>query len=204
MTELCLIRHGETDWNLKGLTQGATDIPLNDLGREQARITGDHIREQRWDAVYSSDLSRAGETASILASVIESHTNRPGSLPVREDPRLRERGFGEAEGLDVAVRKGRFLDSESIPGSESWSLVRRRGLLALEEIAARHPGERVLVVSHGGLIISVLTELTAGAVSPGRPALKNLSMSLVGRDDRWRVLWCNRVAPGLEDEAVSA
>ncbi|MFP4329083.1 MAG: histidine phosphatase family protein [Spirochaetaceae bacterium] len=204
MTELCLIRHGETDWNLKGLTQGATDIPLNALGREQARITGSYIRQERWDAVYSSDLSRARETATIIAAALREHPGAAASLEVALEPRLRERGFGEAEGLDVVERKSRYRDSESIPGSESWENVRLRGLAVLEELAERHRNERVLVVSHGGLIISVLSELSSGKLRPGKPALRNLSMSLVGRDEGWQVLWYNRLAPDLENEAVSA
>ena len=67
MTELYLVRHGETDWNRQRRIQGLTDIPLNETGRRQARDTGMLLRRRRWDGVFSSPLSRAVETASIIA-----------------------------------------------------------------------------------------------------------------------------------------
>lgn len=197
MTELCLIRHGETDWNLHGLTQGSTDIPLNDFGREQARLTGAYLTDFAWDAVYASDLGRAYETATIIADSV-------GLKSIAREPRLRERSFGEAEGLDINERKSRYADSSSIPGSESWESVRTRGLEVLEEIAVDNPGRRVLVVSHGGVIMSVLSHISAGEIAPGRPPLKNLSMSLLRYSASWEIEFYNRVAPELEDEAVSA
>lgn len=197
MTELCLIRHGETDWNLQGLTQGSTDIPLNELGREQARVTGDFLATESWDAIYASDLSRARETASIIGKSI-------GIPDVACDRRLRERSFGAAEGMGTTERKVRFPDRNAIPGAELWEDVRRRGLTVLAEIAGAHRGERVLVVSHGGVLISVLSHLSDGAIVPGRPPLKNLSMSRLVFDGAWRIDSFNRVAPELEDEAVSA
>jgi broad specificity phosphatase PhoE len=197
MTELCLIRHGETDWNLHGLTQGSTDIPLNDFGREQARLTGAYLTDFAWDAVYASDLGRAYETATIIADSV-------GLKSIAREPRLRERSFGEAEGLDINERKSRYADSSSIPGSEPWESVRTRGLEVLEEIAVDNPGRRVLVVSHGGVIMSVLSHISAGEIAPGRPPLKNLSMSLLRYSASWEIEFYNRVAPELEDEAVSA
>lgn len=197
MTEICIIRHGETDWNLQGLTQGSTDIPLNDFGREQARLTGAYLADFAWDTVYASDLSRAYETATIIADSV-------GLESIAREPRLRERSFGEAEGLDIYERKSRYVDSSSIPGAESWESVRIRGLAALEGIAVKNPGRRVLVVSHGGVIMSVLAHLSGGEIAPGRPPLKNLSMSLLRYSARWEIEFHNRVAPELEDEAVSA
>lgn len=197
MTELCLIRHGETDWNLQGLTQGSTDIPLNDLGREQARVTGAYLADSPWDAVYSSDLGRAYETAAIIAESL-------GLSPIAKDSRLRERGFGEAEGLHVAERRSRYVDSSSIPGSEPWESVRLRGLAVLEEIALQNPKRRIIVVSHGGVIMTLLSHMSGGELMLGRPPLKNLSMSLLRFNGSWEIDSYNRVAPELEDEAVSA
>ena len=197
MTELCLIRHGETEWNLLGFTQGSTDIPLNDFGREQARVTGAYLADSHWDSVYASDLGRAYETATIIGGSV-------GLKSIEREPRLRERSFGDAEGLDVAERKSRYLDSSSIPGAEPWDLVRERGLLALEEIARDNRGRRVLVGSHGGIIATILSHLTGGEITPGRPPFKNLSMSLLRFTGGWEIDYFNRVAPELEDEAVSA
>mgnify|MGYP000626705443 CR=1 FL=1 len=89
---LYLVRHGETDWNLERRIQGSTDIPLNNTGREQARVTGRLLSSRHWDAIYSSPLSRARETAEIIASEV----GLPGPTPVDA---LVERAYGEAEGL---------------------------------------------------------------------------------------------------------
>ncbi len=142
MTDLLLARHGETDWNRELRIQGSSDIPLNALGREQARALAEELAEVQLDAIYSSDLSRARETAEAVAA---SH-----GLEVRLDPRLRERAFGSWEGL---TRE----DIEALPeGSrhdgETDDEVRERVLESVQAIADAHPGERVLVVAHGGAL----------------------------------------------------
>ena len=93
MTLLYLVRHGETDWNLQRRIQGSTDIPLNNTGRQQASRTGRLLARRHWDAVITSPLSRAAETAQIIA--VELDLPAPESLP-----ELVERAYGEAEGLD--------------------------------------------------------------------------------------------------------
>ena len=142
MTTLLLARHGETDWNRELRIQGSSDIELNELGRRQAQSLAQELTDVELDAIYASDLSRARETAAAVAA---AH-----GLEVRLDPRLRERSFGSWEGLtreDIA---------EFPPGSrhdgESDEAVRERMLAAVAEIAAAHPGEQVLIVSHGGAL----------------------------------------------------
>jgi broad specificity phosphatase PhoE len=150
-----------------------------------------------WDGIYASDLSRARETASIIGE-------RLGIDALALDRRLRERGFGEAEGMDSSERKLRFPDGDGLPGAEPWDEVRRRGLLFLEELVRGNRGKRLLVVSHGGLLMSILSHLSDGGILPGRSPLRNLSMSRLLFDGSWRIDSFNRVAPELEDEAVSA
>ena len=142
MTTLLLARHGETDWNRQLRIQGSSDIELNELGRRQAQSLAQELTDVELDAIYASDLSRARATAAAVAA---AH-----GLEVRLDPRLRERSFGSWEGLtreDIA---------ELPPGSrhdgESDEAVRERMLAAVTEIAAAHPGEQVLIVSHGGAL----------------------------------------------------
>jgi probable phosphoglycerate mutase len=145
VTTLLLARHGETDWNRELRIQGSSDIALNELGREQARELAEELADVEVDAIYASDLSRARATAEAVAAT--------KGLPVRLDARLRERAFGSWEGLtreDVAERfSGERHDGESDED------VRARVLAAIEEIAAAHPGEQVLVVSHGGALNSL-------------------------------------------------
>lgn len=184
MTEICLIRHGETDWNARELTQGSTDIPLNDTGRAQARATARMLADDAWDAIYASPLSRARETAEIIADNLDLR-------PIRIHEDLRERGFGEAEGLDASERRIRFPD-KVIPGAESWDAVLERGLTVLETIRLAHPDERVLVVAHGGVINGLLGHLSQGEIGPGKTLLKNASAHLVSWDRQWEVRWFNR------------
>ncbi len=187
MTEICLVRHGETDWNLEKRTQGITDIPLNQTGRDQALATAEMLRSEPWDAVYSSPLKRAHETAQVIAAHlgIEAIHLRRG---------LQERHFGDAEGILASERKERFGNGMDIPGAETWDEVLHRGLVVLRTIVRDHPGDRVVVVSHGGTIMNLLGSLSDGEVVPGEVALANASANLLVWDERWQLKWYNRTA----------
>src|SRR6187431_2901410 len=142
MTTLLLARHGETDWNRELRIQGSSDIGLNELGRRQAQFLAQELTDVELDAIYSSDLSRARATAAAVAA---TH-----GLEVNLDPRLRERSFGSWEGLtreDIST-----FPAGSRHDGESDDEVRVRVLAAVEEIAANHRGQQVLVVSHGGAL----------------------------------------------------
>lgn len=149
MTDLYLVRHGETDWNRQRRIQGRTDIPLNDAGREQARLTGMLLTRRPVTRVYASPLGRALETAQIIAAQLglgEPHTRDA----------LVERDYGAAEGLSFAEIDARYPEGMPVPGRESREAVARRVVPALVELAAEHPGEALVVVSHGGAIRAAL------------------------------------------------
>jgi probable phosphoglycerate mutase len=151
MTDLILVRHGETEWNRLRRVQGRTDIPLNETGREQARATARRLADDRFDAVAASPLSRAAETAQIIADGL-------GIGPVELIDDLVERNYGEAEGMtgeDIDTRWGGKLEAQ-----ESRDEILARVKPALLALAARHPGQRVLVVSHGGVIGSLIRDAT--------------------------------------------
>ncbi|HEY4153209.1 MAG TPA: histidine phosphatase family protein [Pseudolysinimonas sp.] len=156
MTDLYLVRHGETDWNRQRRIQGLTDIPLNETGRAQARATGMLLTRRRWDAIFSSPLDRARETASIIAAEVGL------AEPTLVDA-LVERNYGQAEGMDWLQVETRFPHGTVVPGRESREQVGARVIPALMELAANRPGEALLVVSHGGAIRSVLNEVEPGA-----------------------------------------
>ena len=145
-TTILLARHGETDWNREGRWQGWADPPLNATGRAQARTLAAELRATPFDAVYSSDLRRASETAEIVAA--------PDGVPVVLDPDLREIDIGSWSGLTRAEIGERFPDG-SRPDGETHEQQARRVRTAVVRIARGHPGGRVLVVGHGGTIRSI-------------------------------------------------
>lgn len=162
-TELWLVRHGQTDWNIERRFQGHTDIPLNTQGIEQARKLAAFLNGSRIPAVYSSDLTRALKTAEILAE--------GRNIPVFQDPRLREINMGSWEGRtwpDVnehLTGEMEQLNADPVfgraPGGESLAEVAERLKAAADEITARHPGQTVLIVSHG-LSVGALNCLANG------------------------------------------
>lgn len=153
---LLLARHGETDWNRQHRWQGHTDIPLNEAGREQARRLASCLRDLGLRRVHASDLSRARETAEIVARTLE--------IPFfGVDPGLRERGFGVFEGLTREECETRYAehwarykaDNRNLPpGSEPQELVIARMAEGVRRVAHAGPDheETVLVVSHGSAI----------------------------------------------------
>ena len=143
MTTLLLARHGETDWNRELRVQGTSDTALNELGRAQAAELARQLEGAGIDVIYASDLNRARETAEIVAAVTGHE--------VRLDAALRERDFGSWEGLTREEIDARFADHEQHDG-ETYDEVRARVLAAAHRIVADHPGETVLVVSHGGAL----------------------------------------------------
>ena len=154
-TRIIAIRHGETDWNVDTRIQGQLDIPLNEKGRWQAqRLARALAAHEPIAAIYSSDLSRAWDTAQPIAD-----TN---GLAVIPEPGLRERSFGGFEGKTFTELEAswpeqtalwRQRDSEWAPiGGESLSVVRDRVLQALDALAERHLGEQIVLVSHGGVL----------------------------------------------------
>jgi broad specificity phosphatase PhoE len=150
MTTLIVARHGETDWNFELRWQGHADTPLNERGRAQARRLATALAGRGIEAVYSSDLARARETAMIIAETL--------ALEVRLDPRLREVDVGEWSGLTTADVERLYPDGHRRrrEGGTGWSagepfdLMSARVLAALRAIASENPGSVVLLVTHGG------------------------------------------------------
>ncbi len=191
-TELLLIRHGQTDWNVARRIQGHTDVPLNDTGREQATLLAPalaqlHLR-QPFDALYCSDLQRALQTAAPAAAAL--------ALPVTQDARLRERHYGVLEGLDSAEQMRKFPEETrlllardpdyTLPGGESRNTFFSRVLQALREIAARHGGQRILVVTHGGALDAAYRAAAGLAPDTRRswPLLNASLNSIIVENDR--------------------
>jgi uncharacterized phosphatase len=163
MTELYLVRHGETDWNRQRRIQGLTDIPLNDTGRAQARATGEPA------AIIAGELGLPGPT--LLDALVE-------------------RNYGDAEGLDWMQVDSRFPHGAAVPGRESREQVGARVVPALIRLAEERAGQSLVVVSHGGAIRAVLSEvepsqshgmITNGSVHSFR--LEDGALRLIAFDD---------------------
>src|SRR5258707_25461 len=159
-TTILLVRHGETDWNRERRVQGHSDIPLNDVGRAQAEALAKELQGERFDAVYSSALERARETAQIAVTAT--------GLRVHELADLREKHFGSWEGLTDEVIRARFPEARTGAwgDGETTDEMSTRVVAALRGIATEHPDATVLVATHGGPIRAALR---ASGVEPAGP-----------------------------------
>jgi 2,3-bisphosphoglycerate-dependent phosphoglycerate mutase len=170
-TRIIAVRHGETSWNVDARIQGQLDIGLNDTGRWQARRVGEALASEDITAVYSSDLGRAHETAQAVAEV--------AGIPVVADEGLRERSFGIFEGKtfdeihetwpDHAHNwRKRIPEWQPPEGGESLLELRARVTRTMHELAARHPGEQIVVVAHGGVLDTLYRIATGQEVNSPR------------------------------------
>jgi probable phosphoglycerate mutase len=182
LTRVVAVRHGETDWNAQTRIQGQIDIGLNAIGRDQAQRLGRALADAQFDAVYASDLRRAADTARAVAE-------RAG-LPLRTEVSLRERAFGDFEGLTwaeverqhpEASRRWRERDASfGPPGGETLSVFYERAVGALAAIAARHRGQHIAIVTHGGVLDALYRAATRIALDAPRTwQLGNASINRV-------------------------
>jgi len=196
VTELYLIRHGETEWNRAGLWQGHKDSPLTENGIEQAESLAERFVKDKitFDAVYSSDLERAHHTCRILTTPFPGHGEQ-----IILEPGLRERALGPLEGLTLEEIKKKFPedaarhaagDPQYRPeGGESWADTFARSCHYLREIVRRHDGQRVLAVSHGGVLGMALRDaLGLNLLPPRRFQLPNTGLNVFEFEDHnWRL-----------------
>lgn len=177
-TELILIRHAQSEWNAVSRWQGHADPPLSELGREQARDLARGLSGERIDALYTSDLRRAAETAAIVGDVLKRAPT--------PDARLRELDIGEWEGLVRADIAGRWpdllrqfdtADPDSRPaGGETRRELAVRVRSRVMEIAACHPTGRVAIVSHQGVIEALLPGVHVENAGLRRAAARDLTL----------------------------
>ena len=198
-TRLVVLRHGETDWNAALRIQGQVDEPLNERGHRQAHQLAAALRGEGLTRVYSSDLARALATAQAVASAA-------GVAEVHTDAALRERAFGLYEGLTFAelelrwpdeARRWRAREPNYAPGGgETPEAFYGRCVPAAAAIAARHPGEAVALVAHGGVLDCLYRAATGAALQAPRTwQLGNASIN--------RLLWNGEgfVLVGWNDDA---
>jgi broad specificity phosphatase PhoE len=195
MSEIFIIRHGETTWNREEVFRGRADVPLSERGREQARLLADALRDARIEAIYSSPLLRATETAAPLAAAL--------GINVVTDERLIDMSFGTWEGRarteieSAEPELYRVWHEEPqrfrAPGGESLSEVLARAWPAFEEIARRHETGRAAVVSHR-VVCKLLLCAAIGIREAGfwRLRVDTASVSAVARSEHgWVVTRLN-------------
>lgn len=161
MKRIYLVRHGQTEWNAAGRWQGMLDVPLSDVGHEQAHLLADYLRDRPIGAVYSSDLTRAWKTAEPLAQL--------KGLDVHKDERLREVNYGVFQGMTHEEIRTRFPTEERslmsdymdfvAPEGESRRQVQARAYAAWQEIVGNGTGPEILIVTHGGPVRVLLMKL---------------------------------------------
>ena len=159
-THIYFIRHARSTWNELGRWQGQADPPLSENGLAEARLLAERLRRTvAIDHIYASDLQRAATTAGVVADAF--------GLPVTLDPVWRERGIGQFEGLTSAEIEARFPEEWAsmhsgpmrAPGGEPAEAVLGRAAQGCDGLLARHTGQTVAVVSHGGMILATLVHL---------------------------------------------
>lgn len=187
-----LARHGETDWNVALRWQGHTDVPLNATGRAQARTLAERLRGEALVGAVASDLSRASETARVVAETL-------GVPLVYLDADLRERSFGVFEGLDRRECETRQAEAwaawlerrQPPPGGESDESLRARMVAAVGRVAERvaRDDAPALIVTHGGSLRALVAAATG--TMPG----------FVQNGGVWRITWAGRIVAAVEDHA---
>jgi broad specificity phosphatase PhoE len=196
-TTVILARHGETGWNATGRIQGHGDSPLTALGLEQGRRVAERLAGEKIAAVYASTSTRARDTGELIAA--------PHGLSVQLVEDLRERSYGSYEGLtvaEIAAREPAALsawlahpnrEQLAAPGGESQPQLSARVMPALREIVVRHPGETVVVATHGGPIKSaVFAILSIPLIAWDLTWVSNGSLTVLrGTPDKLRVACFN-------------
>jgi uncharacterized phosphatase len=188
--KIALIRHGETDWNKLGKLQGREDIPLNEAGMDQVREAALYFRKSSWDEIITSPLSRAKQSAQIIADTI-------GIKNIREDAGLIERNMGEVSGMTMEERRKAFPDGK-FGGMEELETMQGRVLNCLTGYAEKLAGKGIIAVSHGAAINSVLAYLSKGEIGSGKTLLNNACISLLEYDGKtFSIVFFNKEAKEL-------
>ncbi|MEI3613746.1 histidine phosphatase family protein [Pseudogracilibacillus sp. SO30301A] len=185
MTTICIIRHGETDWNREGRMQGIADIPMNPTGKEQAEKCATFLAQSNWDVIISSPLTRAKETSLII--------NKKLQLPIIEMAAFKERDYGDAEGMTREEREAMFPDRE-FPNQESRESLTTRVMGGIQKLHDTYPGGKVLLVAHGGVINAILATISNGDIGSGKTSLSHACISNIYYDqDKWMIKNYNQI-----------
>ena len=183
---ICLIRHGQTDWNKKKIIQGHTDNPLNAVGITQANLTAKFLVHNTyiWDMLVSSPLLRARQTGEIIHNELKMDTEillRPG---------LMERDFGEADGLEISTWWPKVKNGE-VSGCETDEALQERSMGEINNLLNEYPDKNILVTAHSQSIKAILTSIAPNEVT-FNTKLDNACLSVIEyRDSKWEIIAFN-------------
>lgn len=169
--KICLIRHGETDWNSLGKFQGWEDIPLNDKGIAQVQRAANYFKKSKWNVIVSSPLSRAKMTADIIGREI-------GLVKVHEEMDFMERDLGRLSGMTKEEADRNFPDG-NYEGIEPLENLRNRSMNALTKWINRFNDKDIIIVTHGASINSILTSLSQNKIEMGKAIPNNACITLL-------------------------
>ncbi|MGE5215531.1 MAG: histidine phosphatase family protein [Chloroflexota bacterium] len=206
-TRVIIVRHGQTEWNIKGIRQGHLDSKLTVRGIAQAKALGARLAREKFSTLYSSDLGRAVETAREIAD-LTGHR-------IVTDARLRERHLGIFQGLNAEEIIAKYPEERRqfrtmgpdyvIPGGESMRQQVARNVAYMNELALKHQGEQIVVVTHGGVVSGFFRHtLEIPLDAPRRFEFVNAGLNVFAREaENWMLLtWgdVSHLAPGAASE----
>ncbi len=206
-TQVIIVRHGQTQWNIKGVRQGHLDSPLTEKGLAQAEALGERLAREKFSVLYSSDLGRAVQTARMISHAT-GHT-------IVTDARLRERHLGIFQGLNAEEIKERYPEEYRlhrtlgpdyvIPGGESVHQQVARNVACLEECVEKHAGQTIAVVTHGGVLSGLFRHIfSIPFQAPRRFEFVNASLNLFTYEEgHWMLrTWgdVSHLAPGAASD----
>ena len=206
-TKIIIVRHGQTEWNVRGIRQGHLDSPLTERGMAQAKALGQRLKREKFTFLYSSDLGRSMQTAREIA-LVTGHE-------ILTDARLRERHLGIFQGLNAQEIETRYPNERRlmrtsgpafvIPGGESMMQQVERNVAFLNSLALKHQGDTIVVVTHGGVVSGFFRHTLAIPLdAPRRFEFVNAGLNVfVQEDGNWMLLtWgdVSHLAPGAASE----
>jgi uncharacterized phosphatase len=188
--KICLLRHGETDWNSLGKLQGREDIPLNIMGIEQVKETIRYLKRNDWAIIITSPLLRAKASAEIISKGI-------GNIRICEEEDFIERDYGQASGMTPGERKIKFPDGK-YTGIESYEKLQNRAVNGLLKYIKKYKGTDIIIVSHGAAIKSILAYLGKDEVGTSKTVLKTACITLLEEiDSEIRIKYYNKTVNEL-------
>ncbi|OEH92453.1 histidine phosphatase family protein [Bacillus solimangrovi] len=180
MTEICFVRHGQTDWNIKKKIQGTTQTVLNERGILEARLCAIHLQAKKWDRVITSPLLRAVQTAEIINEQLRN-------LPITYDDCWIERDYGIATGWTYEKMISAYQAGE-IHDIEENEHISKRVQLGLEKLLTLYRNERIIVISHGVTIVAALNIGLAHPLPFEKIHLQNGSLNVMKhKNNKWKV-----------------